>query len=63
MVFLIRAMRSHPELRRFKIVLVTDRTDSRSSSAIPPGSPARPSRSPGARPRCGNCCARTARPW
>ena len=26
MVFLIRAMRSHPELRRFKIVLVTDRT-------------------------------------
>lgn len=27
MVFLIRAMRSHPELRRFKIVLVTDRTD------------------------------------
>ena len=27
MVFLIRAMRGHPELRRFKIVLVTDRTD------------------------------------
>ena len=27
MVFLIRAMRSHPELRRFKIVLVTDRND------------------------------------
>ena len=27
MVFLIRAMRSHPELRKFKIVLVTDRTD------------------------------------
>lgn len=27
MVFLIRAMRSHPELRRFKIVLVTDRLD------------------------------------
>jgi type I restriction enzyme, R subunit len=27
MVFLIRAMRSHPELRRFKIVLVTDRID------------------------------------
>ncbi len=27
MVFLIRAMRSHCELRRFKIVLVTDRTD------------------------------------
>ena len=27
MVFLIRAMRSHPVLRRFKIVLVTDRTD------------------------------------
>lgn len=27
MVFLIRAMRSHPELRRFKIILVTDRTD------------------------------------
>jgi type I restriction enzyme R subunit len=27
MVFLIRAMRSHPELRRFKIVLVTDRVD------------------------------------
>jgi type I restriction enzyme R subunit len=27
MVFLIRAMRSHPELRRFKIVLVTDRTN------------------------------------
>jgi type I restriction enzyme R subunit len=27
MVFLIRAMRSHPDLRRFKIVLVTDRTD------------------------------------
>ena len=27
MVFLIRAMRSHPLLRRFKIVLVTDRTD------------------------------------
>ena len=27
MVFLIRAMRSHPQLRRFKIVLVTDRTD------------------------------------
>ena len=27
MVFLVRAMRSHPELRRFKIVLVTDRTD------------------------------------
>ena len=27
MVFLIRAMRSYPELRRFKIVLVTDRTD------------------------------------
>ena len=26
-VFLIRAMRSHPQLRRFKIVLVTDRTD------------------------------------
>ena len=27
MVFLIRAMRSHPDLRRFKIVLVTDRTN------------------------------------
>jgi type I restriction enzyme R subunit len=27
MVFLIRAMRSHPLLRNFKIVLVTDRTD------------------------------------
>ena len=27
MVFLIRAMRSHPDLRRFKVVLVTDRTD------------------------------------
>lgn len=27
MVFLIRAMRTHPELRRFKIVLVTDRID------------------------------------
>jgi len=27
MVFLIRAMRSHPDLRRFKIVLVTDRTE------------------------------------
>ena len=27
MVFLIRAMRSHRQLRRFKIVLVTDRTD------------------------------------
>ena len=27
MVFLIRAMRSHPDLRRFKIVLVTDRID------------------------------------
>jgi len=27
MVFLIRAMRSHPELRKFKIVLVTDRID------------------------------------
>lgn len=27
MVFLIRAMRSHPELRRFKVVVVTDRTD------------------------------------
>jgi len=27
MVFLIRAMRSHPDLRRFKIVFVTDRTD------------------------------------
>ena len=27
MVFLIRAMRSHPRLRQFKIVLVTDRTD------------------------------------
>ncbi|MDE0194052.1 MAG: DEAD/DEAH box helicase family protein, partial [bacterium] len=27
MAFLIRAMRSHPDLRRFKIVLVTDRTD------------------------------------
>lgn len=27
MVFLIRAMRSHSELRRFKIVLVTDRID------------------------------------
>ncbi|MCY4257944.1 MAG: HsdR family type I site-specific deoxyribonuclease [bacterium] len=27
MVFLIRAMRSHPALRKFKIVLVTDRTD------------------------------------
>ena len=27
MVFLIRAMRSHPLLRQFKIVLVTDRTD------------------------------------
>lgn len=27
MVFLIRAMRSHPDLRHFKIVLVTDRTD------------------------------------
>ena len=27
MVFLIRAMRSHPQLRRFKIVLVTDRTN------------------------------------
>ena len=26
MVFLIRAMRSHPDLRRFKVVLVTDRT-------------------------------------
>ena len=27
MVFLIRAMRSHPKLRKFKIVLVTDRID------------------------------------
>ena len=27
MAFLVRAMRSHPDLRRFKIVLVTDRTD------------------------------------
>ncbi|TMR94755.1 type I restriction endonuclease subunit R [Nonomuraea basaltis] len=27
MVFLIRAMRSDPQLRRFKIVIVTDRTD------------------------------------
>lgn len=27
MVFLIRKMRSHPELRRFKIVVVTDRRD------------------------------------
>ena len=27
MVFLIRAIRSHPDLRRFKIVLVTDRTE------------------------------------
>jgi len=27
MVFLIRKMRSHPDLRRFKIVLVTDRRD------------------------------------
>ena len=27
MVFLIQAMRSHPELRKFKIVLVTDRID------------------------------------
>ena len=27
MAFLIRAMRSHPDLRRFKVVLVTDRTD------------------------------------
>ena len=27
MTFLIRAMRSHPELRKFKIVLVTDRTN------------------------------------
>ena len=27
MVFLIRAMRSDPELRKFKIVLITDRTD------------------------------------
>ena len=27
MVFLIRAMRSHPELRKFKIVLTTDRLD------------------------------------
>ena len=27
MAFLIRAMRSHPELRKFKVVLVTDRTD------------------------------------
>ncbi len=27
MAFLIRAMRSHPQLRRFKVVLVTDRTD------------------------------------
>ncbi|MYA74786.1 MAG: type I restriction endonuclease subunit R [Acidimicrobiaceae bacterium] len=27
MVFLVRAMRSHPELRKFKIVLVTDRID------------------------------------
>lgn len=26
MVFLVRAMRSHPDLRQFKIVLVTDRT-------------------------------------
>ena len=26
MAFLVRAMRSHPDLRRFKIVLVTDRT-------------------------------------
>ena len=27
MVFLVRAMRSRPELRRFKVVVVTDRTD------------------------------------
>ena len=27
MAFLIRTMRSHPELRKFKVVLVTDRTD------------------------------------
>ena len=36
---------------------------SSNSSATPPGSPARPSRLPGARPRCGSCCARTVRPW
>ena len=37
MVFLIRAMRSHPDLRRFKIVLVTDRTDLEAQLSVTAG--------------------------
>jgi len=34
--FLVRMLRSHPLLRRFKVVLVTDRKDLQASSRPPP---------------------------
>ena len=36
MVFLVRKMRTDPQLRRFKVVVVTDRTDLQRSSPRPP---------------------------
>jgi type I restriction enzyme R subunit len=44
MVFLIRKLRTDPLLRRFKVVVVTDRTDLRTSSPKPRRCPARLSR-------------------
>ena len=44
MVFLVRKMRSMPDLRRFKVVIVTDRRTSSGSSRVRPSSPARRSR-------------------
>jgi type I restriction enzyme R subunit len=36
MVFLVRKMRADPQLRRFKVIVVTDRKDLQASSPSPP---------------------------
>jgi type I restriction enzyme, R subunit len=36
MVFLVRKLRTDPELRRFKVVVVTDRKTCSASSRTPP---------------------------
>ena len=63
MVFLIRAMRSHRQLRRFKIVLVTDRTDLQRQLRDTAALVGETIRWPGARPRSGNCWLSPVRVW
>jgi type I restriction enzyme, R subunit len=42
MVFLVRKMRTDPELRRFKVVVVTDRKDLQDQLSARPALPAKP---------------------